>query len=359
MTHPRHTTGAPIMADLPFYDNLLIVRSGIAGGALLSCILVFILAAAFSHRDEDARKLPTLRLVLYITLVSSLRSIIILIQVAPAIDNSLYCNGTWNDTCNDATGHCSNYCVITGYLYRTVSMMGVLFTLTATVHMLLITFAVKYSWKLEVGYVLVPLILPLTYTWVSILVYYETDKKELLQDWCNYTSTNNDVLYIDMPRLIVELINILLVIVTVFCGMPKRYIQIRKDGEEVGVWMKQVLPILIHSVFYLGMNWFSLSDHLNRIHECNGTPNHAGKSHAEHLQLAHAITSAGRGLLVGITFTAYLLIMLYIRWKHQNITVDGYGTFSASSSLDSESLISTRLNINKNDMYLSTSKHFV
>ena len=76
MTHPRHTAGAPIMADLPFYDNLLIVRSSIAGGALLSCILVFILAAAFSYRDEDARKLPTLRLVLYITLASSLRSII-------------------------------------------------------------------------------------------------------------------------------------------------------------------------------------------------------------------------------------------------------------------------------------------
>ena len=278
--------------------------------------------------------------------------------MAPAIDNSLYCNDTFNDT----TGDCSNYCVITGYLYRTVSMVGILFTLTATVHMLLITFAVKYSWKLEVGYVLVPLILPLTYTWVSILVYYHHDNHELLEDWCNYTctnkNTNNDVLYIDMPRLIVEVINILLVIVTVFCGMPKRYIQIRKDGEEVGVWMKQVLPILIHSVFYLGMNWFSLSDHLSRIHECNGTPNHAGKSHAEHLQLAHAITSAGRGLLVGITFTAYLLIMLYIRWKHQNISVDGYGTFSASSSLDSESLtksFSTRLNINKNVMYLSTS----
>ena len=305
--------------ETQWQDTLLIVRSSIAGGALLSCILVFILAAAFSYKDEDARRLPTLRLVLYITLASSLRSIIILIQVAPALDSPLY----YSDT----------YCLITGYLYRTVSMVGILFTLTATVHMLLLSFAVKYSWKLEVGYVLIPLILPLTYTWIPFVY-----DKALLQAWCS-VSTNNTchqlewgIMYnADIPRLTVELINTLLVMVTVFWGIPRRCIQMRKDGEEVGVWMKQVLPILIHSVFYLGMNWFSLSDHLNRIFDF-------GSSHEKGLQLAHAITSAGRGLLVGIIFITYLLIMLCIRCKHKNVIVDEYGTFSsASSSVSSKS----------------------
>uniref|UniRef100_A0A1X7V7M5 Uncharacterized protein n=1 Tax=Amphimedon queenslandica TaxID=400682 RepID=A0A1X7V7M5_AMPQE len=339
------------------WHTLLIARSSIAAGALLSCILVFILAAASTCRDKDDRKLPTLRLILYIILASTARSIIIMIQVAPVIDHSLYCN----DTGGDITGNCW-YCVTTGYLYRTVSMMGVLFTLTATVHMLLITFAVKYSWKFEVGYVLVPITLPLTYTWISILAYY--DNKGLLQDWCGYgtdISQIKNIMYIDMPRLVVEVMNTFLVIVIVFCGMPRRYTQMKKDGEEVGVWMKQVLPILAHSVLYLGMNWFSLSDHLYRLLECSTSLDEC-KLHEEHLQLAHAITSAGRGLLVGITFTAYYLIMMYIRWKHQDITVDRYGTvvtISPTSSEGSESsLIKSycrQLQINnKNDMYSST-----
>uniref|UniRef100_A0A1X7V7P8 G-protein coupled receptors family 1 profile domain-containing protein n=1 Tax=Amphimedon queenslandica TaxID=400682 RepID=A0A1X7V7P8_AMPQE len=293
-------------------STLLIVRSSIAAGALLSCILVFILDAAFTCRDKDARKLPTLRLILYITLASIARSIIIIIQVSPVLDSSLH--------------HNDMYCVTTGYLYRTVSMMGILFTLTATVHMLLVTFAVKYSWKFEVGYVLVSIILPLTYTWIPF-----TYDKALLQGWCS-VSTNDTchqlqwgIIYnADIPRLIVEAINTFLVIVTLSCGMPRRCIQMKKDGEEIGVLMKQVLPILVHSVFYLGINWFSLTDHLR-----NGTCS----SHGKGIQLAHAITSAGRGLLVGITFSAYYFIILYIRWKHQNATVDVYGTISASSSL--------------------------
>ena len=237
-------------------------------------------------------------------------------------------------------------------------MIGVLLTLAATVHMLLVTFAVKYSWKFEVGYVLVPIILPLAYTWIPF-----TYDKALLQDWCGYDtdiSQIKNILYIDMPRLIAEAINTLLVVVTVTCGMPRRYTQMKKDGEEVGVWMKQVLPILAHSVFYLGMNWFSLSDHLYRSLECSTSPDEC-KSHKEHLQLAHAITSGGRGLLVGITFTVYYLIMMYIRWKHQNTTVDYSGMVSVSSSInESESVTKSyskrQLKINdKNYMYFSTS----
>ena len=315
-------TGQSEDNDIQWQDSLLIVRSGVAASALLSCLLVLILATAFAFKDEDARHLPTVRIVLCITLASIIRLIIIVIQVLPVLDDSFY---------DDTT-----YCIITGYLYRNISMIVVLFTLTATLHTLLVTFAVKHSWKLEVGYILLPIILPFAYTWIPFLYHpcnledTSTGRNEsytciLLQDYSNTTDKrlNNAIMYYcDMPRLIIEAINSLLVIV-VFFRMPFRYRKIKRDQEEFKVWLKQVLPILTHSVSYLVMNWFSLADHIYTVMK--------DSSHRQ-LQMAHAVTSASRGLVVGIVFTAYFLIMLYISWKHHgNKNISKEGLFSSSS----------------------------
>ena len=295
--------------DIQCQDSLLIVRSGVAALALLSCLLVLILAAAFAFKDEDACHLPTVRIVLCITLASIIRLIIIVIQVLPVLDDSFY---------DDTT-----YCIITGYLYRNISMIVVLFTLTATLHTLLVTFAVNHSWKLEVGYILLPIILPFAYTWIPFWRYVrnKSDICILLQDYCNNKTLNHIIIYYcDMPRLIIEAINSLLVIV-VFFRMPFRYCKIKRDQEQFNVWLKQVLPILTHSVSYLVMNWFSLADHIYTIQKSSSG-----------LQMAHAVTSAGRGLVVGIVFTAYFLIMLYISWKHHgNKNISKEGLFSSSS----------------------------
>ena len=202
-------------------------------------------------------------------------------------------------------------------------MMVVLFTLTATLHTLLVTFAVKHSWKLEVGYILLPIILPFAYTWIPFWHYVrnKSDICILLQDYCNNKTLNHIIIYYcDMPRLIIEAINSLLVIV-VFFRMPFRYCKIKRDQEQFNVWLKQVLPILTHSVSYLVMNWFSLADHIYTIQKSSSG-----------LQMAHAVTSAGRGLVVGIVFTAYFLIMLYISWKYRgNKNISREGLFSSSS----------------------------
>ena len=291
-------------------DTLLIVRSSVAASALLSCLLVLVLAAIFTFKEDDARRLPTVRIVLCITLASVIRSIIIIAQVSPVLDNSLYNNDT--------------YCILTGYLYRNISMIAILFTLTATIHTLLITFAVNHTWKLELCYVFVPIILPLGYTWIPFVY-----DKALLQAWClvstNDTPNVNGIIYnSDVPRFIVEALNTLLIIV-VFCRMPFTYRKIKCDREQFNVWLKQVLPILTHSIFYLAMNWFSLTDHLNMIFGFS--------SSSKRLRLAHSITSAGRGLVVGFVFTAYFLIMLYISWKYSgNTTVSSEGVISTPSS---------------------------
>ena len=293
------------------WQDTLLVRSSVAASALLSCLLVLVLAAIFTFKEDDARRLPTVRIVLCITLASVIRSIIIIAQVLPVLDNSLHNNDT--------------YCILTGYLYRNISMIAILFTLTATIHTLLITFAVNHTWKLELCYVFVPIILPLGYTWIPFVY-----DKALLQAWCSVsTDTSNEVVNgiiynSDIPRFIVEALNTLLIIV-VFCRMPFTYRKIKRDREQFNVWLKQVLPILTHSIFYLAMNWFSLTDHLNKIFGFS--------SSSKRLQLAHSITSAGRGLVVGLVFTAYFLIMLYISWKYSgNTTVSREGVISTPSS---------------------------
>ena len=206
-------------------------------------------------------------------------------------------------------------------------MIVVLFTLTATLHTLLVTFAVSHSWKLEAGYILLPIILPFAYTWIPF-DYHHNETCILLHDY-DYSNTSDKTLnfaiiyYCDMPRLIIEAINTLFVIV-VFFRMPFRYRKIKQDQEEFNVWLKQVLPILTHSFLYLVMNWFSLADHIYTIKKDG--------SHRQ-LQMAHAVTSAGRGLVVGIVFTVYFLIMLYISWKyHGNKNISTEGLFSSSST---------------------------
>ena len=288
-----------VINDTQWYDTLLIVRSSVAVLALLSCLLVLLLAAIFALKDAEAC-LPTVRIALYITLASIIRSIIIIVQVSPVLDHSLY---------NDDT-----YCIITGYLYRSISMITILFTLIATIHTLLVTFGVHHTWKFELGYVLVPIILPLLYTWIPFAY-----DEALLQVWCLIKSTDdtqkelNGIIYnYDIPRLIIEALNTILII-AVFCRMFFTYRKNKSERENFIVRLKQVLPILIHSVFYLAMNWFSLSDRLNyRRLEYDELESNLSRS----LQMAHSITSAGRGIVVGIVFTAYFLIMLYISWEH-------------------------------------------
>ena len=292
-----------VINDTQWHDTLLIVRSSVAVLALLTCLLVLLLAAIFALKDAEACLLPTVRIALYITLASIIRSIIIIAQVSPVLDHSLY---------NDDT-----YCIVTGYLYRSISMITILFTLIATIHTLLVTFGVHHTWKFELGYVLVPIILPLLYTWIPF-AYDEV----LLQVWCLIKSTddtqkeliNGIIYYNDIPRLIIEALNTILIIAVSF-RMFFTYRKNRSEQENFTVRLKQVLPILIHSVFYLAMNWFSLSDRLNyRRLGYDELESNLSRS----LQMAHSITSAGRGIVVGTVFTAYFLIMLCISWKHHS-----------------------------------------
>ena len=308
-----------VINDTQWHDTLLIVRSSVAVLALLSCLFVLLLAAIFALKDAEACLLPTVRIALYITLASIIRSIIIIVQVSPVLDNSLYIDDT--------------YCIITGYLYRSISMIAILFTLIATIHTVLVTFNVQHTWKFELGYVFVPIILPLLYTWIPFAY-----DEALLQVWCLIKSTddtqkeliNGIIYYNDIPRLIIEALNTILII-AVFCRMFFTYRKNKSERENFIVILKQVLPILIHSVFYLAMNWFSLSDRLNyKRLGYDELESNLSKS----LQMAHSITSAGRGIVVGIVFTAYFLIMLYISWEHH-----GNKTISVSKIKLSDSTV--------------------
>lgn len=326
-----------VINDTQWHDTLLIVRSSVAVLALLSCLLVLLLAAIFALKDAETCLLPTVRIALYITLASIIRSIIIIVQVSPVLDHSLYIDDT--------------YCIITGYLYRSISMIAILFTLIATIHTLLVMFGVQHTWKFELGYVLVPIILPLLYTWIPFAY-----DKALLQVWCLVNVTGdtqneliNGIIYNnDIPCLIIEALNTILIIV-VFCRILFTYCKNKcEQGKDFIVHLKQVLPILIHSVFYLAMNWFSLSDHLNyRRLGYDELESNLSRS----LQMAHSITSAGRGIVVGIVFTAYFLIMLYISWKHHgdktavSVSKRKLSDSSVCEKDEEDSLISNNINI--------------
>lgn len=300
---------------------ILIIRCGVAGSALLSCVLVLILAAYMRCRERYVIHLPTLRLVLYITVSSMIRSVIIVIQIMAV-----------------ATSNFSNYyyCMVTGYLYRTFSFVAILFTLMASIHTLLATFG-KFYKRLELFYVLIPILLPHTFVWVPF-----TYDKALMEAWCTIKSDNDTcnqklmgfIYNVDVPRLIIEFVNTVLVI-GIIIRIPRQYRKLKKQNEDFKLWLQQVIPILVYSILYLALNWFSLTDHINRKFKL---------VKAEALKVTHSVTSASHGLTVGIVFTAYLLIII-----HMSVSVKYTGVMEPEGEYTYSSSVSELSNSTKSE----------
>lgn len=304
----------------PEWGPTLPVQSSVAGCAIIICIFAILLAAILFCR-EGCDQMMTVRLVLYIVLSSITRSIFFII---PALYHPI---NTFE-----------SFCIASGYLYRNVSMIIILFTLTATIHTLLVTIADIYAeskyyqcytsslCKLEVVYVLLSIALPFTYTWIPFVY-----SKVKLDVWCGSTITNYTcgqllwgvVYFDDIPRLTFEVMNFF--ILSIFCCVCCR------RHYEYNAWIKQVLPIFIHSFLYMVMNWVSLLDNLNRIFGFASLK-------LRDLHIAHCITSAGRELVVGIVFTTYLSIMLCISLKYRSkpaeLGSEGHHSLFLSSSLE-------------------------
>ena len=278
----------------------LLTACGITSGlSLIACVVTLILMECLCCLGDikcifSKKGLPSHRLVFYITISAIIRAMVTLLQTIAAKDE----------------GHQRHWCMAVGFLNQYSAWIVLLFSLMATVHVLLFSLDKSYP-KLEFCYFLAPFIVPLTFSWIPFI----HDTYGLAGAWCWIRKEDKDcteylvglieqyILWY-VPHFILEVINTVLVII-IFVIMRKVYKQ--KGKKKFNIWFLQVLPILLFTIIYLFLNWSGTINHIYQtIYPVENI----------HLWMFHAILSSSWGLVTGISFTIYLIILYYIARQH-------------------------------------------
>ena len=279
--------------------QLLIARGITSGLSLIACVLTLILMGCLCCLGYikcifSKEGLPSHRLVFYITISAIIRAMVTLLQTTAAKDE----------------GHHKHWCMAVGFLNQYSAWIVLLFSLMATIRVLLFSLDKTYP-KLEFCYILVPFIVPLTFSWIPFI----HDTYGLAGAWCwirkedkhctKYLAGLIEQYFLwYIPHFILEVINTVLVII-IFVLMRKVYKQ--KGKKDFKTWFLQVLPMLLFTIVYLSLNWLGTTNRIYRtIHPVENI----------HLWMFHAISSSSWGLVTGTSFTIYLVIVYYIARQH-------------------------------------------
>ena len=281
--------------------QLLIACGIISGLSLIACVLTLILMeclCCFGYIKciFSKKGLPSHRLVFYITISAIIRAMVTLLQTIAAKDE----------------GQHKYWCMAVGFLNQYSAWVVLLFSLMATIHVLLFSLDKSYP-KLEFCYFLAPFIVPLTFSWIPFI----HDAYGLAGAWCWIRKEDKDcteylaglieqyILWY-VPHFILVVINTVLIII-IFVLMQKVFKQKGKKEFKTCNWFLQVLPMLLFTIVYLSLNWLGTINHIYQtIYPVENI----------HVWMFHAVSSSSWGLVTGISFTIYLIILCYIARQH-------------------------------------------
>lgn len=285
----------------PTREHLLLVSVGVAGVSFVICGLSLLPFLYFVYTGKmRGQSRISVRLFLYLVASAMIKSVGIAFQTT-AINY------------RESDPREKYLCIVAGFMNQYCSWVVILFAMVATAHVMIMAILKctdkNFSKKIEYFYILLPIILPLTFSWIPFI----HDSFGLSGAWCWIEKYNdNCTLYLEgyveqyvlwySPMWLILLLNVLFIVVFAIVQCKTHM-----STQDRNYLLQQTVPLLVMSVLIQLSTFVGLAVHAAiSPHMYTNTT----------LWLVHAVSSSVWGFIVGVSFLFYQCVIT--RSKNDN-----------------------------------------